>query len=448
VNVVILGGGFAGIATAERLERLLRPAEASISLVSQENYSLFTPMLPEVSSGELEPRHVVTPVRAQLHRTRFYLGQVMRVDLDARAVEVEHRLLGTRQTVPYEHLVLALGSVTSTFGIPGVEERSLALKTLDDADRLRNHVVAMLEVADVATDPAERERLLTFVFVGGGFTGVEAAGEMVDFLRSVNRFYRTIRPHDICVVLVEGGSKLLPDLQPGMGEYAERALRGRGVEVVLGRMVTALDADGLHVAGGRCLRSATVVWSAGVRPSPLLAALPLETRRGAIVVNPDMSVPGRPGLWALGDCAAVPDPSGTTYPGTAQHAIREGPVLAENIVAKMRGNPTKPNRYRTIGMMASLGGRRGVAGLWGRYLLTGFPAWFLWRTYYLLRLPGWDRRTRVAFDWTLDLIFARDIAELRMSSRTGRIEAEEVVKAPEHPRNVRPPARRRAPRRG
>jgi NADH dehydrogenase len=418
-RIVILGGGFGGIATALRLERHLRQGEADVSLVSRENFTVFTPMLPEVSSGGLETRHVVTPVRAQLRRTRFILGDVTSVDLDAHTIVVEQLLNGTTTTVGYDQLVFALGSVTSTFNLPGVAERSLPLKTLEDAERLRNHVIAMLELADVANDPVERKRLLTFVFVGGGFTGVEAAGEMVDFFRSIRRFYPTVGPGEIEVVLVEGGPKLLPDLQAGMGEYSAKALTKRRVNVVLGDMVRAVDAEGLHLASGRVFRSASIVWSAGVRPPPFVSQLGLVTQRGAIVVNPDMSVPDHEGLWAIGDCAAIPDGSGTPYPKTAQHAIREGPRLADNICAALRGRPTKPFEYTTLGMMASLGGHRGVAGIRGRFLLTGFVAWFVWRTYYLARLPGIDRRVRVAIDWTLDLIFPRDIAELRVYAKRG-----------------------------
>jgi NADH dehydrogenase len=259
--------------------------------------------------------------------------------------------------------------------------------------------------------------LLRFVFVGGGFTGVEATGEMVDLFRSVCRFYPGIDPKEIDVVLVEGGSKLLPELQEGMGEYSARALTQRGVRVMLNALVAGADADGLNLKNGEHISAATIVWSAGVKPSPLLATLPILTQRGAIVTNSDMSVPGQEHLWAIGDCAAIPDPDapgGRPYPPTAQHAIREGPVLAENIAATLRGQPTKPFRYRSIGMMASIGRRRGVAGLRGKFLLTGFPAWLLWRTYYLARLPGVDRRLRVTFDWTLDLLFARDISELRV----------------------------------
>ncbi len=420
-EILILGGGFAGLTTARKLERLLRPEEAAITVVSRENFSVFTPMLPEVSSGNLEARHVATPLRAQLRRARFVLADVRSLDLEQRTVVVEHALLGTEMRLSYDQLVLSVGAVTSTFNLPGVAEHALPLKTLEDADRLRNHVIAMLELADVANDALERKRLLTFVFVGGGFTGVEAAGEMVDFFRSITKFYRSIGPHEIEVILVEGGAKLLPDLQAGMGEYSARELERRGVVVMLNALVDSADARGLTLKDGRRIEANTIVWSAGVRPSPFVGGLSIGTGRGgSIRTNPDMSVPGQPGVWAIGDCASIPDPHGGTYAATAQYAIREGPVLAANIVATLRGKPTKPFRYEAIGIMASLGARRAVAGLRGKYLITGFLAWFLWRTYYLARLPGLDRRFRVTLDWTLGLIFPRDIAELRVYTKAAQ----------------------------
>jgi NADH dehydrogenase len=416
-RILILGGGFAGLTSARKLERLLGPGEAAITLVSRENFSLFTPMLPEVGSGNLETRHVVTPVRAQLSRTTFVLGEVRSVDLERKTVDVEHVIARSTRTLPYDQLVFALGSVNSTFDLPGIAARSIPYKTLEDADRLRNHVIAMLEYAAVADDAEERRRLLRFVFVGGGFTGVEAAGEMVDFFRSSLHFYPTIPPDEVEVYLVEGGKKLLPDLQAGMGEYSARALARRGVRVLTNSMVQGADEFGLQIKNGPKIETRTIVWSAGVKPSPVVAALPIGSGRGgAIVVNEDLSVANYPGVWALGDCASIPAPGGTTHPATAQHAIRQGPVLARNLVATLRGKPTVPFRYVSLGIMASLGARRGVAGLRGKYLLTGFPAWALWRTYYLLRLPGLDRQARVAFDWTLGLVFPRDIAELRVYS--------------------------------
>jgi NADH dehydrogenase len=424
-RILILGGGFAGLTAARTLERILRPEEADIVLVSRENYSLFTPMLPEVGSGNLETRHVVTPVRAQLKRSAFVLADVCEIDLESKTVEVEHTIMGAHQTLAYDHLVFALGAVTSTFDLPGIADRSIPYKTLEDADRLRNHVIAMLELADVTSDPAERKRLLRFVFVGGGFTGVEAAGEMADFFRSTRRFYKSIGPEEIEIVLVEGGKKLLPELQAGMGEYSAKALTRRGVRVMTQAMVAGADERGLHLKNGETIETSTIVWSAGVKPSPVVAKLSIGSGRGgSIVVNRDFSVPDFPGVWAIGDCASIPDGHGSTYPPTAQHAIREAPVLAHNIAATLRGRPTKEFNYVAFGMMASLGARRGVAGLQGRFLITGFLAWALWRTYYLARLPGIDRRLRVSFDWTLGLLFPRDIAELRVYSSFAQLRAQ------------------------
>jgi NADH:ubiquinone reductase (H+-translocating) len=419
--IVIVGGGFAGIAVARRLERRLRPGEAEIVLLSRENYTLFTPMLPEVTSGELEVRHVVTPIREQLHRTRFVLADVDEIDVARRTLTYHHVLTGITTELRYDHVVLALGSSTSTFGLPGIAENTWALKTLDDADALRNHLVWLLELADTIDDDARRKRLLTLIVVGGGFTGVETAGEIVGLFRSVLRFYKRLRAGEVKMILVEAGPTLLAGLPEKMGRYSRRVLERRGVEVVLGDGVAAADENGLTLQSGRHIESETIVWSAGVKPSPTIAKIDLPlTRRGAVETGPDMQVRSVQGVWALGDCASIPDrKGGGVYPMTAQHAIREGPVLADNLVAVLRGQTTRPFDYRALGMMAALGGRKAVAQLPGNRVITGFIAWFLWRTYYLLRLPGLDRKLRVAFDWTLELLFPRDTAELRFGEREG-----------------------------
>jgi NADH:ubiquinone reductase (H+-translocating) len=423
--IVILGGGFAGITVARRLEGLLRPGEADIVLLSRENFSLFTPMLPEVTSGELEVRHVVTPIRTQLRRTQFILSEVVEIDVKRRTILYEHVLTGSTETIAFDHLVLALGSSTSTFGLPGVAERVFALKTLEDAEALRNRLVWLLELADTIDDDAYRRRLLTIAVVGGGFTGVETAGEIRELFRSVLRFYPNIGDDEVKIVLVEAGATLLAGLPPKMGVYSQQVLERRGIEVLLGDGVALADDRGLQLQSGRRIESATIIWSAGVSPSPTIAKLGLPlTRRGAVTTGPTMSVEGAPGIWALGDCASIPDGEGGAYPMTAQHAIREGPVVAENIVATLRGNPTKAFHYTSMGMMAALGGRKAVAQLPGGGVLTGFFAWFLWRSYYLSRLPGLDRKMRVAFDWTLELLFPRDTAELRVYTRRAQDEAD------------------------
>ena len=423
-RIVILGGGFAALSAAQRLERRLRADEAQLVLISRENFSLFTPMLPEVSSGALDVRHIVTPIRSQLRRTEFVLADVTAVDLRERRVRYTHILTGVAEEIAYDHVVIAIGSATSTFGLPGVAERVFALKTLEDAGILRNRFIWLLELADTAADESERKRLLTLVVVGGGFTGVEAAGEMVELFRSVGRFYPRVRRDDVRIVLVEGGKTLLPGLPARMGEYSERDLRRRGVRVVTGDGVKSADDEGLELASGARIETRTIIWSAGIRPRALAVAGEVpRAKNGTIAVAQDMRVPGHDGVWALGDCAAIPNGQGGSYPPTAQHAIREGPVLADNIVAVLRGKPTKPFVYRTMGMMASLGARKAVAELPGNRVLTGFPAWFLWRSYYLSRLPGLDRKLRVAFDWTLELLFPRDISELRVYTRRAQSSA-------------------------
>jgi NADH dehydrogenase len=398
-SILILGAGFAGIAVARGLERTLRPAEAQITVVGRDNFTLFTPMLPEVFAGGLETRHIVTPVRAQLKRSQYVLGNVVELDLESRCAQVQHMI-----------------SVTSTFGITGVAEHALPLKTLEDAERLRNRMIASLELADVTSDPVERTRLLTYVIVGGGYTGCEAAGEVIDLFGSVTKFYESINMRDVRIVLIEAGSVLLNGLPEAMGRYTQKNLASRGVEIVMGDPVAGIDDRAIRLASGMEIPTATVVWSAGVRPTPVLKDLPLQhARNGGIIVNRDMSVPDRPGVWGIGDCAWIPTGKPDTwYPMTAQHAIREGPVLAHNIAATLRGQPTKPFNYTALGTMASLGSRSGVAALPNNAVITGVLAWFLWRSYYLARLPGLDRKIRVALDWMLGVIFPRDIAELRV----------------------------------
>lgn len=423
-RIVIVGGGFAALSAAQRLERILPPDQAQLVLISRENFSLFTPMLPEVSSGALDVRHVVTPIRSQLRRTEFILADVTGLDVRRRQVNYTHILTGDCEELSYDHVIVAIGSATSTFGLPGVAERVFALKTLEDAGILRNRFIWLLELADTTGDDAERRRLLTLVVVGGGFTGVEAAGEMVELFRSVGRFYPHVREEDVRIVLVEGGKTLLPGLPSRMGEYSARDLRARGVEVIAGDGVKSADDEGLVLASGVRIDTRTIIWSAGVRPRRLAVTGDLpQAKNGTIAVEQDMRVPGHEGVWALGDCAAIPNGEGGFYPPTAQHAIREGPVLADNIAAVLRGKPTKPFVYRTMGMMASLGARKAVAQLPGDRVLTGFPAWFLWRSYYLSRLPGLDRKLRVAFDWTLEMLFPRDISELRIYTRRAQSSA-------------------------
>jgi NADH dehydrogenase len=412
-RIVILGGGFAGLGVARALTRSRRRAQLDVTIVNRENFLLFTPMLPEVSSGSVEPRHIAQPIRSALRgRARFVLGSATAVDLDSRSVKATHSVTGEVTEITYDHLVIALGSDSSTHGVPGAQGHSVPLKTLDDAVCVRSKIIAAFEAAAVAQDDVERRRLRTFAVVGGGFAGVECAGELLAYLRAIRKQYPAAdRPARM--ILVAGTGRLLEQLPQRFGDRAAQMLVRRGTEVVFEDDVASVDAGGLTLKSGKRFETGTVVWCAGVGVSRLVEHLALEhSKHHAIVVDADMSVPGRPGVWALGDCAQIPKPGGGSYPQTAQHAVREAPLLARNIEAAIRGRSTRPFRYREAGMMASLGDREGLADIAGRTMVSGLPAWLMWRAYYLARLPGAYRKARVALDWALSLPFPQDITSI------------------------------------
>jgi len=413
-RVVVLGGGFGGVSLVRELERLDPSGErVEVTLVNRENFMLFTPMLPEVASGNIETRSVARPLRAIFRRAKFELGEANSIDVEAHTVTVRHPLTRECKTLDFDELVVALGSTTSDFGVAGVAEHTLPLKTIEDASKLHSHVLGALEVAAETRERVERDRLLRFVVVGGGFTGVEAMGELRGFLMSIVRYYPTLDANGIECVLAEGGKSLLAHLPPKFGKRAAASLRRRAVRLHLGDGVDKVDSDGVTMKSGTRFDSRTVVWSAGTVPSHLGKQAGLQTNdRGAIEVGGDFLVKGTTHVWALGDCAAVPKPKGGEYAPLAQNAIREGPVLASNMLANLAGEPTKNFRYRERGQMASLGDRQGLALLPGGHMISGAPAWALWRAYYLGRLPGWSNKARVTMDWTLQMAFPPDIARL------------------------------------
>lgn len=426
-RIVIIGGGFAGVATARALERFQKKERLDITLVSRQNFMLFTPMLPEAATGTIEARHIVQPLRTALgsskgaHRSSmFELGDAIGVDVDRRTVTVRHPLTHDVRLIEYDELVLAVGATDSTMGVPGVEKFSVPLKSISDAELLHGRIVGALEVAAKTQDLLERDRLLRFVIVGGNFTGVELAGELQAFLRSILRYYPSIVPASVEVVLLESSDKLLGHLPAKFGKYAASTLRKAGTQLLLKRDVSAVDSHGVELKGAERIASATVIWAAGEEPSPLAKQLGIATNsHGAIETGGDFAVTGTPHVWALGDCAAVPRPGGGTYAPLAQNAIREGTLLASNLRARLRGKPTKNFRYHELGQMAPLGNHRAVAELPGGRMLTGFAAWALWRSYYLMRLPGWNQRTRVALDWTLATAFRPEMARLPLIENDG-----------------------------
>jgi NADH:quinone reductase (non-electrogenic) len=399
-GVLILGGGFAGAYVA----RLLGTRGATI--VSLENFMLYTPLLPEAASGTLEPRHAVVPIRVMCPHAELLLGTATGVDLQAQTATIDTEL-GTH-TVRWRELVLALGAVPRVIPIPGLTEHGLSFKSLADAIHLRNHVLQELEAADAATDEEERARRLTFVFVGAGYAGVEALAELSDLTDDAARYYPRLKDVPRRWVLVDAAPKILPEIPPRLGDYAAHELEQRGVEIYVNTTLESASEDAVVLAGGRTIPTRTLVWTAGVMANPLLGelGLPLDERK-RVEVDEFMRVRGHDHVWSLGDCARVPNTrSATPDPPTCQHALRQARRLAKNLQGDLQ-----PYGYRMLGQVATLGRYKGIADVLG-IRLRGFTGWFVTRSYHLYQLPLLSRKLRVVVDWTTSLLFKRDIAEL------------------------------------
>ena len=436
----MLGGGFAGVETARHLERLTRRRDdVEVWLVSRENFSLFTPLLPEVCSGQLEARHCVTALRAQLRSPSSWAvtAEVEEIDLDGKRVAVMGGD-GEMHRLNFDSLVIALGGETATFGIKGIRQYAVGMKTLADAFALRNRIIEMLERAELEEDPEARRALLTFVVGGAGFSGVETAGEIEDFVRRVRRrFYPKIRHDEVELHMVELKETVLPEQEPAMGIYAERKLRQRGFVLHLGTALTEVREDGVVIGDGEVIPSRTVVWTGGVQPSPVVREAGIEVDRGGRAVVAPTMVTSRDGVWAIGDCARIPDAAaaGSFHAPTAQNAVREAKQLARNIVASIDGRNAdiRPFRYTVIGTLASIGNHTGVGKVFG-IGVRGWLAWFMWRGYYWSRVPGIGGKARVALDWFLNALFGSDPVQLK-------------VEYPGDPGGMGPSGTRRPPRR-
>jgi NADH dehydrogenase len=411
-RILIIGGGYVGLYTALGLQRRLAHDDADVTLVSPESFMLYQPFLPEAASGSIEPRHVVVPLRPVLKRTRLITGRVTDLDHSSRTARVEPTA-GEPFDLSYDIVVVAVGSVSRVLPVPGLVEYGIGFKTVAEAIGLRNRVLAAMDAAESSDDAAIRRRLLTFVVVGGGYAGIEAMAELEDMARYASRYYRRVTPQDLRWVLVEVAGQILPELSEDLGVYTLDQLRGRGFRVHLGTRLESVSDGLVTLSDGTEYESDTVVWTAGVRPNPILGryGLPLDDR-GRLVADEYLRVRDVPGAWTAGDAAAVPDlVAGGFTPPTAQHALRQARRLAENVAAAVRGEPPAPFRYRNLGALASLGLYNGVARVMG-FKLRGFPAWFLHRTYHVSRVPTLGRKARVIADWTVALVFRRDVVQL------------------------------------
>lgn len=420
-QVVILGGGFAGVYTAQYLEKALGHGDDfEITLVNRENYFVFQPMLPEVISGSIGLFDTVSPIRRLLPKTNLHVRQIESVDLEACTVTTHPGFRQHPHVIHYDHLVVALGNVTDFRGLPGLPEHAMPFKDLSDAVRLRNHVIHALEEAAIEQDDQElRRQLLTFVVAGGGFSGVEVVAEVNDFVRGVARTYKTIDPAEIRVVLLHSGDRILPEMGEGLALYAQKLLAKRGVEIRLDTRLVAATSEEAILKDGTHIPTKTLVSTVPSSPHPIVDALDVEKGRGGkLKVTPYMQVEGTDNVWALGDCALVPAPDGGFSPPTAQHAIRQGKTAATNIVAAIRGGERKAFDFKGLGKMGALGHRSAVAEVFG-VNISGFLAWWMWRTIYLMKLPGWGRRLKVATSWTLDLLLPAELVQLRLSSSAG-----------------------------
>jgi NADH:quinone reductase (non-electrogenic) len=411
-RIVILGGGFAGVEAARYLDRTAaKRQDVEVTLVSRENFTLFTPMLHEVAAGDLEPTHICNPLRKLLRRVVVLTGNVESIDLSQKRVTISYTSSVIRRDLPFDYLVLSLGSDTNYSGVPGVGEHAFGIKTLGDAIVLRAAVIAQLEAASVEPDPEQRKKMLTFVIAGGGFAGVETIGAINDLARESLPHYGRIDPGEVRVVLIHGGPFILPELGEKLGLYAQKKLAERRVEIKLNSRVTSYENRAIQCNDGERIPAETLVWAAGVSPSPILNTTPFELQKGRVVVDSTMEVPGHPGIWAAGDCAAIVDPiTKLPYPPTAQHALREGRLIGKNISSRLEGMQTKPFVYQAPGQLAAIGRRTGVAHVFG-FNVSGLVGWAMWRSIYLMKLPRLEKRLRVAIEWLLNVVFERDLGQ-------------------------------------
>jgi NADH dehydrogenase len=408
-RIVIAGGGFGGFYAARALERLLPVNSARVTLLNEANFMLYTPLLPGAAGATLDPRHVVVPLRSQLRHTDLMIGAVTGGDPAQRTLGVK-RIDGEQIELSYDQLIVALGSVSRTLPIPGLAEHAIGFKSLSDATALRNRVLSCMDIAESLEDPARRAEYLGFVFVGAGYAGVEGLAELQDFAAQAIDLYPRCRAQGMRWMLVETKDRIMQEVPKGLSEFAARELRARGIEIRTETSTKEITDHDVTLSDGERIFARTVVWTAGVKPSPAVGKLGLPLDRGGrVAVDRTMRVEGFQHVWAIGDCAAVPDPArpGQACPPTAQHAIRQGRLVARNVAATLGNGRVRPFSYRTKGVVAELGDTEAVALTLG-VRWQGRPAWFIARTYHLLLMPGIGRKLRLLMDWNVALLFGRD----------------------------------------
>ena len=434
-KVVILGGGFGGAYTAIYLEKLLKKSKESfeIALVNRENYFVFQPMLAEVVGGSLGLLDTINPLRKLLPKTKLYVREIDSIDISSKKVILAPKYSHTPFELPYDHLVLALGTVTDFRGMSGLHEHALPFKNLADSVAIRNQVIEVLEAAATVRSPIMKQKLLTFVVGGGGFSGTEVVAEVNDLVRKLSKRYKEIDPKQIRVILVHSKSRLMDREMPqSLGVYASKLLMKRGVEIFFNRRLKAATPEEAILDNGERIPSKTVISTVPSSPNPLIESLPLKCRGGKIATLPTLQVEGQESLWALGDCTATPNLAGEGFcPPTAQFAIRQAKVLAKNIVATLEGKQTKNFRFKALGMMGALGHHSAVAEILGLFKFSGLCAWILWRLIYWVKLPGLDRKIKVALSWILDTMIPIEAVQIKASPGQGiaqlHFEADQVI---------------------
>lgn len=425
LNVVILGGGFGGLHAARRLERRLPRHSARITVVSDQNFLLYTPLLPGAASGSLEPRHVVVPLREELDWADIRIARVTSADPAAKELAIV-TLDGRAETMRYDQLIVALGSVSRTLPVPGLAEHGVGFKTLPEAVALRNRAIQHLETAEALEDPQLRREYLTFVCVGAGYAGLEGIAELQDYVADVIDRYPRCRLEGTRWMLVEATERVMPEIPPTLADFAMRELRGRGIEIRTGTRLEEVGPRSARLSTGETIPTRTVCWTAGVKPPAVVGELGLPlVDGGRIEVDATTCVAGQDCVWAIGDAAAVPDPArrGWPCPPTAQHAMRQGRLVADNVAAAISGGRARRFRYRTLGVFVDMGQHKAVATVLG-VRLRGFPAWFAARTYHLAMMPGLARRLRLMADWAVGLLFGRASAELGALGHPERLGAQ------------------------